>query len=110
MIWIFGIATLGLLAIITEMVVGFLRGANEIRDQHDHLSQQIAANHHAIEEARTKTEAIRGTVSKVEEDAKILKNRATERQAELTQLQQREERRHPTRRRLTTPPGTREKL
>lgn len=97
MIWLLVIFSLGLIGILVEMFLGFLKEANELKVQKDQVHLQIQARLTAIEEARNKTEEIRITVKDLENKKKSIKESINDIRKQLAELKEKEQRSHPTR-------------
>lgn len=97
MIWLLAIFSIGLIGILVEMCIGFLKEANALRLQKDQVHLQIQARLTAIEEARNKSEEIRITVKDLETNKNSLKKSIDDVRKQLAELKEKEQRRHPTR-------------
>jgi len=97
MIRLLAIFSLGLIGILVEMCLGFLKEANALRIQKDQVHLQIQTHLTAIEEARNKTEEIRITVKDLETKKKSQKGSINDIRTQLAELKEKEQRRHPTR-------------
>ena len=98
--WVFLIIALGLIGILVEIFLAYLKQANEIAEERLHNRQQIQAHQHAIEEARTNTEETSARVTQLQAQAKGLKKSISETKAQLDTSKETQQRRHPTRHKL----------
>ena len=98
--WVFVLVALGLTGILVEMLLSYLRDANEIRDDRTQKEQLLQAHQHAIETAKTETEEMSSRLSDLDVASRDVKRMLSEAQKQLRTLHAAEQRRHPTRHKL----------
>ena len=100
MSWVFAIACIGMLFVLGEMVVRYLKDVESTKRHGQETQLQIEANLKAIEEARKSTEEVRSRVTQTETEVQTLKQKLTNGINQSLELEARELKRHPTRHKL----------
>ena len=81
--WVFALAGLGLVGMLVEMLVSYLRDANEIRGERTQKEQLIQAHQHTIEQAKSATEETSSRLSDLEVTSRDVKRMWSEAQKQL---------------------------
>lgn len=100
MSWVFATACIGMLFVLGEMFVRYLKEVESAKRQGQEAHLQIEANLKAIEEARKSTEEVRSRVARTETEVQSLKQKLTNGTNAALALEARELKRHPTRHKL----------
>ena len=98
--WVFALVSIGLTGILVEMLVSYLKEADEVRIERDRELQEIEAHQQAIEQAEKETEETNARRFELESTEKDVKKKLSEARKELGELQAAEQRKHPTRHKL----------
>ena len=98
--WVFALVGIGLIGILLEMLLSYLKEADEVREERDRKLQEIEAHQHAIEQAKKETEETNARLSDLKVTSKDVKRMLSEARKQLEASQATEQRRHPTRHKL----------
>ena len=98
--WIFALVTIGLTGILVEMILSYLKEADEVRVERDRKLQEIEAHQHAMEQAKKETEEINVRRSELEATEKDVKKKLSEARKQLGESQAAEQKKHPSRHKL----------
>ena len=100
MTWVFAIIALGLLAFIVEGWLAYQKESDQITTDQEAARAKIQTLVQKIEESGSRTEELREDVQKVEAQIGGLKKQLKEANTHLGELEEKDQRRHPTRHRL----------
>ena len=98
--WVVALVALGLIGILVEMLMSYLRDAKEIRDEQTQKEQLIQAHQHAIETAKTETEKTSTRLSDLDVASRDVKKMLSDAQKQFKTSQAAQQKRHPTRHKL----------
>ena len=98
--WVLVLGLVGLLGFLIEVWIDHNKQTAELRQEQKQVYEQIQGHQTAIEEARTKTEEVRPRVTGLEGEVDRLKQAISGAIGELAEVEEREQKRHPTRYRL----------
>ena len=98
--WVFALVTIGLTGILVEMLVSYLKEADEVRAERDRELQEVQAHQQAMEQAKVETGETNARLVELEATSKDVKKKLSEARKQLGEFQAAEQRRHPTRHKL----------